>query len=130
MKLDFLLLMLLKVTISRHKLSITVPFVARAVLCFLLYVLLYILYIRHITRKKYSTSQNNTDIDILYFDIVTMQASLICGLLSKRKITNKKFLRARISRLLGPKMLYVDVLRQKWHILTFCREKWHSFTYI
>jgi len=45
MKLDFLLLMLLKVTISRHKLSKTVPSVARADLCFLLYVLLYILYI-------------------------------------------------------------------------------------
>ena len=48
--------------------------------------------------------------------------SLICGLFSKRKITNNKIIRARIPRLLGPKPLYVNVLQQKWHILTFCGE--------
>ena len=61
---------------------------------------------------------------------IRYQASLICGLFSKRKITNKKILWTRIPRLLGPKTSYVNVLRQKWHILTFCGEKWHRFTYI
>ena len=47
---------------------------------------------------------------------IRYQASLICGLFSKRKIDNKKILRVRIPRLLGPKTLYVNVLQQKWHI--------------
>ena len=42
----------------------------------------------------------------------------------------QEILQARIPKLLGPKMSYVDISRQVWHILKFCRKKWHSFTYL
>ena len=68
---------------------------------------------------------------VILMNLVTLvQASLIYGLFSKRKNYQQKNSRARIPRLLGPKMLYGNVVRQKWHILSFCWGKWHSFTYI
>ena len=67
----------------------------------------------------------------MYHDVpdntILYQASLICGLLSKRKNTNKQILRARIPQMLGPKTLCVNVLRQKWHILKFSDKIWLSW---